>query len=87
MNVAAIEPSTTHAAPGDGDGTAVLAPLLARTLPAGSAVAVGWNDPLLGAGCSLSDTAAPALRAAVACAATKRARPVSGMAPSSGIVP
>jgi len=65
VNVAAIEPSTTHAAPGDGHGPAVVAPLLARTLPAGSMVAVGWDDPLLGAGCSLSDTATPSLRASV----------------------
>ena len=77
MNVAAIEPSTTHAAPGDGDGTAVVAALLARTLPAGSMVAVGWDDPLLGAGCSLSETATPALRQAVEAMLADRA-PATG---------
>ncbi|MBP6797654.1 MAG: hypothetical protein KA124_06115, partial [Luteimonas sp.] len=65
MKVAAIEPATTPAEPVDGHGPSVVATLLARTLPAGSTVAVGWDDPLLGTGCSLSETATPALRGVV----------------------
>src|SRR5690606_4449789 len=42
-----------------------LADLLARTLPGGSAVAVGWDDPLLGATVSLSAEAEPVHWAAV----------------------
>ena len=58
MNVPAVEAS--GAGPQAQSGLAGIATLLARTLPAGAAVAVGWSDPLLGSGASRSATATPA---------------------------
>ena len=46
--------------PGEPPGPTDLAPLLARSLPAGAAVAVGWNDPVLGAGQSRAGAAGEA---------------------------
>lgn len=59
MNVPAVEAS--GAGPDEHSGLAGIATLLAGTLPAGSAVAVCWNDPLLGSGRSCSAGTAPGL--------------------------
>lgn len=63
MNVPAVEASAPG--PEAHAGLAELATLLARTLPAGASVAVGWSDPLLGTGRSRSACAGAALDAAV----------------------
>ncbi|WP_238333446.1 sensor domain-containing phosphodiesterase [Luteimonas marina] len=63
MNVPAVE--ATASDPGDNAGLSGLAQLLARTLPTGSTVAVGWDDPLLGMTVSLSGAATAAHGAAV----------------------
>ena len=66
VNAAAIEPSTTPAdAPAGNGGPEASALLLARTLPPGSTVVVGWRDPLLGAGLSSHGPAVAALVAQV----------------------
>lgn len=63
MNVPAVEASTPG--PQLHPGLAGIATLLARTLPAGATVAVGWNDPLLGGDTSCSAGASAAHVAAV----------------------
>ncbi|MDH7452903.1 EAL domain-containing protein [Luteimonas composti] len=64
MNIPVVEAHIRD--PGEQAGLTVLGPLLARTLPPGAAVAVGWDDPLLGAGISLGGAATPAPAEAVA---------------------
>ncbi|WP_298574235.1 EAL domain-containing protein [uncultured Luteimonas sp.] len=60
MNIPVVEAQIRD--PGDQAGLSGLGPLLAGTLPPGAVVAVGWDDPLLGAGISQGggDGAAPA---------------------------
>jgi len=55
----------TASDPEDSAGLSGLAQLLARTLPTGSTVAVGWDDPLLGMTVSLSGAATAAHGTAV----------------------
>ena len=50
MNIPVVEAQIRD--PGDQAGLSALGPLLAATLPPGAVVAVGWDDPLLGAGIS-----------------------------------
>ncbi|TWG94568.1 diguanylate cyclase (GGDEF)-like protein [Luteimonas sp. J16] len=55
MNILAVEASASGSRVHQ--GLAGIATLLARTLPAGASVAVGWHDPLLGSGTSTSERA------------------------------
>ena len=64
MNIPVVEAQMQD--PGESAGLADLGPLLARTLPPGAAVALGWDDPLLGTGLSHSGAAAAASAEAVA---------------------
>src|SRR5690554_3324761 len=55
VNILAVEASASGSRVHQ--GLAGIATLLARTLPAGASVAVGWHDPLLGSGTSTSERA------------------------------
>ncbi|MGJ4731222.1 hypothetical protein, partial [Luteimonas sp. SDU101] len=64
VNIPVVEAQVRD--PGGHPVLAALGPLLADTLPPGAAVAVGWDDPLLGGGISQGGRggAAPAAAAA-----------------------